>query len=304
MVVAEEQHFGRAAARLGIEQSPLSRSIRHLEGQLRCSLLVRSARGSQLTVAGAALLSEARAILSHAARLKAHARFLEQGRTQFLRLGVCDSIASPRLSLHLATLRRRCPDLAIEIQSLSGDPVASAIEQERVDALFALGLRDTSTLVRTACWDERLDVVMATSHRLASAATVPLSTLLATDELLIAQPWAAVSDRWLRDTAADAVCPVLRALPTVPALLTAVGLDLGIALVPCGIAASFARTDVKVRRIAGRQRRVPAVMLSRRDATHPAIAILREMARERSISRVRHLTSDPDAPAETLDRSP
>lgn len=303
IAVAEEQHFGRAAARLGIEQSPLSRSIHHLEARLCCSLLDRSAHGSQLTAAGAALLPEARAILSLVARLKTQARFLEEGRTQFVRLGVCDSVANPHLSLHLTTLRRQCPGLTIDVQSLSGYSAVSAVEQGQVDAAFTLGLRDTGTLVRTPFWDERLDVAVATDQRLAAETTIPLTTLLAADELLVAQPWATVVDRWLRDTAGGTVRPVLRTLPTVPTLLTTLGLDRGIALVPCGVAASFARVDITVRRIAGRQPRLPVVMLSRPKATHPAIDALRWIAQDRCIG-VTSPTLARAAPAETPDHLP
>lgn len=304
VAVAEDLHFGRAAARLGIEQSPLSRSFRHLEERLSCTLLYRSPHGNYLTAAGAALLPNARAILALVTRLKMQARALNEGHTQSIQIGVCDAIANPRLSLHLSRLRQRNPQLAIEIQSLTGEAAVSAIEQGQVNATFTLGYHASRTLLATMLWHERLDVVMATRHRLAADPSVPLSMLVAASEILVAPSWSAIVEVWLRDAVGQQTYPTLRVLPTISGLLTAVGLDLGIALVPCGIAASFARTDVTVRRIAGRQRRVPAVMLSRRDATHPAIAILREMARERSISRVRHLTSDPDAPAETPDRSP
>ena len=95
IAVAEEGHFGRAAARLGIEQSPLSRSIRHLEGQLHCPLLRPSPKGSVLTAMGAALLPEARALLAHAARLKTHVIDVEATVTRVLRLGVSDAVATP-----------------------------------------------------------------------------------------------------------------------------------------------------------------------------------------------------------------
>ena len=138
IVVAEEQHFGRAAARLGIEQSPLSRSIRHLEDQLRCPLLYRSAQGSKLTAAGAALLPDAQAIVALVARLKDRAGAVEQGRAQFLSIGVCDSIANLRLSAYLTMLRTRSPTLTIDFQSMGGDQALVAVEQGQVDAAFIL----------------------------------------------------------------------------------------------------------------------------------------------------------------------
>ena len=63
VAVAEELNFGRAAARLGMAQPPLSRAIRNLERQLGVTLLERTTRQVRLTAAGEVLLRDARAAL-------------------------------------------------------------------------------------------------------------------------------------------------------------------------------------------------------------------------------------------------
>ncbi|MER6871577.1 LysR family transcriptional regulator, partial [Amycolatopsis sp. NPDC000673] len=60
VAVAEERHFGRAAARLHMTQPPLSRAIKQLETDLGAALLDRSPSGVTLTAAGTALYDEAR----------------------------------------------------------------------------------------------------------------------------------------------------------------------------------------------------------------------------------------------------
>ncbi|NUT52642.1 MAG: LysR family transcriptional regulator, partial [Saccharothrix sp.] len=63
VAVAEELHFGRAAARLHMTQPPLSRAVKQLETDLGHVLLHRSPAGVALTPAGAALYDEARVVL-------------------------------------------------------------------------------------------------------------------------------------------------------------------------------------------------------------------------------------------------
>ncbi|MBB4688876.1 LysR family transcriptional regulator [Amycolatopsis jiangsuensis] len=71
VAVAEERHFGRAAARLHMTQPPLSRAVKRLETDLGAVLLHRSPAGVSLTDAGTALYEEARTLLEAAERARA-----------------------------------------------------------------------------------------------------------------------------------------------------------------------------------------------------------------------------------------
>jgi DNA-binding transcriptional LysR family regulator len=71
VAVAEERHFGRAAARLHMTQPPLSRAIKQLESDVGAVLVHRSPTGVTLTPAGIALYDEARTLLEHAEHARA-----------------------------------------------------------------------------------------------------------------------------------------------------------------------------------------------------------------------------------------
>lgn len=280
VAVAEELHFRRAAARLGIEQSPLSRSIRALEDELHVPLLNRSPRGTHLTPVGEALLPEARALLASVARLKMHARDRQAGRTGRLRIGVCDALANHRLSVYLITLRRQRPDLSIELLPVNTAQATAAVETGQVDVSFTFGLLDPGTTARMPLWTERFEVAVATGHALASQEAVPGSAVVGADELLVTEAWAAATESWLRALAATTPTevPPTHIMVSYPALLTAVGSDLGIALIPSGLAASFARPDIKVLQVTGRTPRVPVALLFRAAQRNAGIDALRAIA--------------------------
>jgi DNA-binding transcriptional LysR family regulator len=87
VAVAEELHFRRAAERLHVAQPAVSEQVRKLEQELGVKLFDRSQRSVELTVAGAALLEEARHVLRHADVAQQAARNAGDLATTRLRIG-------------------------------------------------------------------------------------------------------------------------------------------------------------------------------------------------------------------------
>jgi len=103
--LAEELHFGRAAQKLHIAVSTLSKQIALLEEKLGVTLFLRSSKGVELTDAGRAYVEEARASLLHAEKAINVARATNDGREHILSAGHTPytdlTLVTMLLSIHL-----------------------------------------------------------------------------------------------------------------------------------------------------------------------------------------------------------
>ncbi|WP_167331643.1 LysR family transcriptional regulator, partial [Pseudomonas gingeri] len=94
LMVAEELHFTRAAARLNMQQPPLSNQIRLLEKELGFDLFKRHPKGVDLTAGGQVFLQEARAILNRVDEGSKRAARAAQGLEGKLSIGFTSSAAA------------------------------------------------------------------------------------------------------------------------------------------------------------------------------------------------------------------
>src|SRR5712672_314359 len=91
--VAEEQHFGRAAARLHVAQPALSRQIQDLEREMGFLLFDRLPRGVRLSAAGNVFVSDARRILQDVDDAKRRAERIALGQAGTLRMGIATGLS-------------------------------------------------------------------------------------------------------------------------------------------------------------------------------------------------------------------
>lgn len=118
VVVAEEEHVGRAAERLHISQSPLSRQIAQLEERLGLTLFERNQQRIRLTADGQTFLAETRSLLTHANRLESLGKRLGRGEDGGLCIGYIENaMHSGVLSTALRTLRVSRPNVHIALYS-------------------------------------------------------------------------------------------------------------------------------------------------------------------------------------------
>lgn len=102
MAVAEELHFARAAERLHIEQSPLSRTIKELEEDLGVPLFVRTTRSTRLTRAGKLLMEHVPRVFTALQQARDSVKAAANGYHCQLRIALSDGITPTCFSSLLA----------------------------------------------------------------------------------------------------------------------------------------------------------------------------------------------------------
>jgi DNA-binding transcriptional LysR family regulator len=177
LAVAEELHFGRAAARLQMAQPPLSQQVRRLERELGVELFRRNRRHVELTPAGSALVPEARRTLAASERAIAVVAAVAAGASGRLALGFVGSLAHGVLPLLVRELRQQAPEIEIAVRE--------ANTSQQID-LLRLGLLDAGLVrppIRAAGVEievvgrEPLRAVLPDDHPLAGARSLPLGAL-------------------------------------------------------------------------------------------------------------------------------
>jgi len=136
--VAEDQHFGRAAARLHVAQPALSRQIQDLEREMGFLLFDRLPRGVRLSAAGNVFLSDARRILQDVEEAKRRAEQIAFGKAGTLRIGIATALSWHGMVVDsFREFRRRQPDVDLVVHHLLSVQQVDAVLSDRLDAGFA-----------------------------------------------------------------------------------------------------------------------------------------------------------------------
>jgi DNA-binding transcriptional LysR family regulator len=140
LVLAQELHFGRAAARVYVSQPAFSQQIRSLEQRLGVVLVERGSRNVRLTAVGQSIAEEARTVVAAMTRLRQAADRHAGTARGLLRIGSLGAEAAmPCAQAALAHLRGHHPDLEIEVRNLTFVDMFSTLLSGEVDAAFLRG---------------------------------------------------------------------------------------------------------------------------------------------------------------------
>jgi DNA-binding transcriptional LysR family regulator len=137
LVVSEELHVTRAAARLGIQQAPLSQQIKSFEKNLGVQLFRRKPRGVELTEAGLALRNEAASIFASVERAVDTVVRVSRGEQGDIRIGLTTSACfHPLPPRTIRSFRRANPQVKIQFEQNSTPGLIGSLQAGRVDVAF------------------------------------------------------------------------------------------------------------------------------------------------------------------------
>lgn len=250
IAVAEEMHFGRAAERLHMAQSPLSHQIRQLERRLGVTLLERDHHVMGLTDAGTVFLDDARAVLAGLERAVDRTQRAGAGEVGTICVGYVPEMVGELLPQCLKAHRQRYPEITVELSQGTTGELLTALRERRVDVGYCRVPGPLEDLEYEELVREELYVAVPDGYR-PGPAPVDLAGLA--DQTVLLPAYQTV--RGLREdiegacAAAGLALRSTREVASLTALLLMVAAGAGVALVPAGMARSFPLPGVQFNRM-------------------------------------------------------
>lgn len=281
LAVAEELHFGRAAATLRIAQPPLSRLIKSIEKSLGAQLFERSTRQVSLTPAGAALVEPARELVAASEQARTAVAKSMTGETGRVRLGFAGASINRKVGELARHVRTHRPGVHLE---LHGSQFSHTAMQKVLDGSLdvAIGRWDfiPSELRSSVIGHEEVMVVLPSNHPLAEAPRVEMSQLAEESWVILpAGPGAALQNRLTSlATAAGFVPRVAQVAPDSWTLVVLVAAQIGCALSLDTVRDNVSSDGVVFRPLAQPQRPLDVQLVWRAADPNPALRAVVRLA--------------------------
>ena len=178
LAVAEELHFARAAEKLHIEQSPLSRAIKELEEELGVVLFARTTRSTRLTRAGKLFLDHVPRVFAALQQARDSVKAAANGFHGQLRIALSDGITPSRLPALLALCRQEEPEVEIRFFEIPLSQQIKGLHDDLYDVGFARADEVGDGIAAIPVWRDPLMVAVPARHPLLAHKRIPLEELL------------------------------------------------------------------------------------------------------------------------------
>lgn len=280
LAVAEEGQLTRAAARLHIQQPPLSLQIQELEQELGFALFVRQPRGVALTIPGEAFAASTRELMLDLEHAVTQARRVAQGQVGTVRVALTSSAAfHPLTPTAIRNFRETYPEIAIEMTEVNAAEIIELMLTERADVAVLRKPIDMPDALRFELLaQEPMLVVLPIGHPLIGTRPIALKRLADQPFIFVRRPGApGMYADFVRACQAKGFEP--RVVEEVPRMVTAINLVAaggGVSLVPASMQ-RYHQESVRYCRIAGDQAfYAPLHLVTRIDMKSPAAGRFRE----------------------------
>src|SRR3984957_268794 len=179
LAVAEERHFTRAAAKIGIGQPPLSQQIKDLEAEIGAPLFHRVAHGAELTSAGEAFLQAVKEMPTLAERATKAARRASRGETGSLHLGYTPSATfNAAVPSAIRAFRRAYPEIHLTLEEANTTHLITGLRDGTLDVVFLRpGTSGTEELQLRRLTDDPIVVALPKRHPAAALEKIDLAIL-------------------------------------------------------------------------------------------------------------------------------
>ncbi|MDQ1374723.1 MAG: hypothetical protein QOJ09_2061 [Actinomycetota bacterium] len=168
VAVAEELHFGRAAARLHVAQPAVSQTIRTVEKELGLVLFDRTNRRVALTGAGEVLLDEARRVIDRFDAARATMARLRSGETGKVRIGAAPALPPTLVPDLLSRFGAGVPDLDVVVRALpAGRSAREVLDDGGLDLVLVRGELHEPGINSAVITREPVGVALPIDHPLA-----------------------------------------------------------------------------------------------------------------------------------------
>jgi DNA-binding transcriptional LysR family regulator len=274
LAVAEERHFTRAAAKVGIGQPPLSQQIKDLEREVGAVLFRRLAHGAELTEAGRAFLAGVKEMPFIAERATLAARRASRGETGSLRIGFTPSTTFNGVAPSaIRAFRRAYPEVHLTLEEANTARLVVGLQEGAFDAAFLRpGASAAEELQLKPLAEEPMVVALPKAHRAAALKRVDLAMLEHDPFLLFPREVAPT----IYDTIVDACRKagfepdISQLAPHFSTIVNLVAAELGVSIVPASMM-QMRVAGIAYRSIAGQSPTTQLALAYRRGETSPVV---------------------------------
>ncbi len=178
LAVASELHFARAAEKLHMDQSPLSRAIKELESDMGAQLFVRTSRSTRLTSAGIALLDQAPKLFALLDQARVCVRAAATGHAGQLRIALSEGFSTQRLAEVISLTKLEEPGTSLVFEEIPLQQQIKGLKDGLYECGFCLSGGAGEGLEAELAWADPLHVALPVGHPLLGYSEIMLEDVL------------------------------------------------------------------------------------------------------------------------------